>query len=152
MEVAMASTNEEVVKRYAAASSAGDLETLAALRTPDWKADWPQSGEHVPSSEAELAVRRAYPGGAPVTRLERLVGSEDRFVVTPSNTVARIVGSGDAWWGEWRIAYPDGIDYHCVALLELRDGLVRRETVYWAAPFDAPGWRAPWVQVRKDPA
>ena len=144
--------NEEVVHRYAQASAAGDLDALAALRAPDWTAEWPQSGEYVPSSEAELSVRRAYPGGVPVTRLERLVGSEDRWVVTPSNTMARIVGSGDTWWGEWRIAYPDGIDYHCIALLELRDGLVRRETVYWAAPFDAPGWRAPWVRRRDEPA
>lgn len=146
----MALSNEDVVHRYAEASAAGDLDGLAALRAPDWTAEWPQSGEHIPSSESELSVRRAYPGGAPVTRLERLVGSEDRWVVTPSNTVARIGGSGDTWWGEWRIAYPDGIDYHCVALLELRDGLVRRETVYWATPFDAPGWRAPWVKRREE--
>jgi len=53
----MPSSNEEVVHRYAEASAAGDLEGLAALRTPDWTAEWPQSGEYVPSSEAELSVR-----------------------------------------------------------------------------------------------
>ena len=42
--------------------------------------------------------------------------------------------------------YPDGSSYHVIDLIELRDGLVWRETVYWAAPFEAADWRAPWVQ------
>ena len=29
--------------------------------------------------------------------------------------------------------------------MELRDGQVYREVVYWAVPFDAPSWRSPWV-------
>ena len=56
------------------------------------------------------------------------------------------VGSGDFWWSEWRVTYPDGGVYLVVELLELRDGLVYRETVYWASPFEAPDWRAPWVE------
>jgi hypothetical protein len=56
------------------------------------------------------------------------------------------VGSGDFWWSEWRLTYPDGAVYLVVDLLELRDGLVHRETCYWAAPFEAPDWRAPWVE------
>jgi len=43
------------------------------------------------------------------------------------------------------MTYPNGETYICVDLLELRDGTVYRETVYWAIPFEAPSWRAPWV-------
>jgi hypothetical protein len=57
----------------------------------------------------------------------------------------RVAGSGDFWWSEWRLTYPNGEVYLVVDLLELRDGLVHHETVYWASPFDAPAWRAPWV-------
>ena len=74
---------------------------------------------------------------------------EDRWVVTPSNTVVRVAGSGDFWWGEWRMTYPDGQVYLCVDLLELRDGRICRETVYWAPPFDAPDWRRPFVRARR---
>jgi hypothetical protein len=87
-----------------------------------------------------------YPGGSPVTEVTRIVGSEDQWVVTPGNTVARVAGSGDFWWSEWRVTYPNGDVYLVVDLLELRDGLVHRETAYWAAPFEAPEWRAPWVE------
>lgn len=62
------------------------------------------------------------------------------------------MGSGDYWWSEWRVAYPDGSQYLCVGLLELKDGLIHREIVYWAAPFDAPDWRAPWVERSQEAA
>ena len=74
------------------------------------------------------------------------MGAEDHWVVTPGNTVLKVAGSGDFWWSEWRVTYRDGSVYLCVDLIELRDDLVYRETVYWAAPFEAPDWRAPWVE------
>ncbi len=139
-------TNEEVVRRYAAASAAADLPALAELRDGDWSVDWPQSAERVHGSEAFAEIVRHYPGGAPRTELTRIVGSEDRWVVTPGNTVLRVAGSGDFWWCEWRMTYPDGVVYLCVDLLELRDGRVHHETVYWAPPFAAPDWRRPWTE------
>ena len=74
-----------------------------------------------------------------------MVGAEDRWVVSPGNTVMRVIGSGDFWWAEWRMTYPDGSTWICVDLMELHEGKVYREVVYWALPFDAPSWRAPWV-------
>jgi hypothetical protein len=139
-------TNEEVVRRYAAVSAASDVAGLDALRHPDWSVTWPQSGEQVLSHEAFAEIVRHYPGGTPHTELTRVVGTEDRWLVTPSNTIVRVAGSGDFWWCEWAMTYPDGGSYLCVDLLELRDQRVLHEIVYWATPFDAPDWRAPWVQ------
>ena len=139
-------TNEAIVHDYAAASASNDLEALARLRHPDWMVEWPQSGERVHSSESFAAMVNAYPGGRPQVEVSRIVGSEDRWVVTPGNTVLRVGGSGDFWWGEWRMTYPDGQEYQVVGLIELRDGLVHRETVYWAPPFEAPDWRRPFVE------
>lgn len=141
----MARTNEDVVRDYARASVELDLEALAALRHPDWMVMWPQSGERVTSSDSFAEIIRSTPGGSPRTDVERIVGGEDRWVVTPGNTVIRVAGTGDAWWAEWIVTYPDGQPYHCVDLLELRDGRVYREVVYWAPPFAAPDWRRPFV-------
>ena len=138
-------TNEEIVRRYAAASAASDLDALTGLRHPEWFVEWPQSGEMVHSNEAFAEIVRNYPGGRPTTELTRIVGAEDRWVFTPGNTLMRIVGSGDFWWSEWRMTYPDGVSYVCVDLIELLDGKVYREVVYWAMPFEAPQWRSPWV-------
>jgi ketosteroid isomerase-like protein len=138
-------TNEEIVTRYAAASAARDLEALPGLRHADWMVFWPQSGEEVHGSENFAEIIANYPGGAPATEITRIVGSEDQWVVTAGNTVLRVAGSGDFWCSEWRLTYPNGDVYLVVDLIELRDGLVHRETCYWAAPFEAPTWRAPWV-------
>jgi hypothetical protein len=139
-------TNEEVVRRYLETSASKDFGALASLRHPDWQSLWPQSGERVVGHAHWAEMAQSYPGGEPEVILDRLVGSEDRWVVTPGNTVSRVAGTGDFWWGEWRMRYPDGKVYQCVALLELHDGLVWRETVYWAEPFDPPDWRRQLVE------
>jgi hypothetical protein len=140
-------TNEEVVREYARASAELELRTLERLRHADWSVRWPQSGERVSDSSSFAEIVHRYPGGRPTTKVERIIGGEDRWVVTPGNTVLREAGTGDAWWGEWVMTYPDGQVYHCVDLIQLRDGLVYRETAYWAPPFDAPDWRRPFVEV-----
>jgi len=138
-------TNEDVVRGYVQATVAGDLEAQTMARHRDWSVQWPQSDERVVSEDAYSQIIRNYPGGAPTSRITRIAGSEDRYVVTPSGTVARVAGIGDFWVGEWEVSYPDGVTYLCVDLMELRGGFIWRETVYWAPRFDAPAWRNPWV-------
>lgn len=145
-------TNEEVVHGYVRATVAGDLNGQAALRHPDWTVDWPQSDERVVDQDAYGQIISNYPGGAPTSRITRIAGTEDRFVVTPSGTLARIAGQGDFWVGEWEVAYPDGVTYLCVDLMELSGGSIRHETVYWAPRFDAPAWRGQWVVRRHEAA
>jgi hypothetical protein len=139
-------TNEECVREYGAAMAEFDLETLRRLRHPEWSVYWPQSGERVHGTENFADIIRNYPGGMPKTEVQRIVGAEDRWFVTPGNTVLKVVGSGEFWWAEWRVTYPNDEVYFSVTLMELRDGLVFHETTYWAAPFEAPAWRAPWVE------
>ena len=140
-------SNEEVARRYAEAATTNNHDALEALRHPDWQVMWPQSGEQVVGSSDFHTIVENYPGGQAKTQIRRIVGSEDRWVVTPGNTVLRIAGSGDFWWGEWSVTYPDGRSYLCIDLFELRDGKVWRETVYWAEPFEAPDWRRQWVRL-----
>lgn len=33
-----------------------------------------------------------------------------------------------------------------IKFFELRDGKIVRETDYWPEPYDAPEWRAQWVE------
>ena len=146
------STNEDIARAYAEAACQFDVAVQDKLRHPGWQASWPQSGERVISKENYRRIVESYPGGRPVGHVQRVVGAEDRWVVTGANTIQRIAGSGDFWWSEWRMTYPDQRTYDCVQLLELRDGLVWRETVYWAEPFAAPDWRSSWVSGPDDAA
>ncbi len=139
-------SNETVVREYAAALATGDQEALGRMRHAEWTSDWPQSGERLRGHATAVALDAAYPGGRPAVRPQRTVGSEDRWVMTPLYQLQRIVGTGDAWWADGTVSYPDGSVWRLAMLLELRDGRVHRETTYFAEPFEAPAWRAPFVE------
>jgi hypothetical protein len=139
-------TNEEVVRAYALASVANDNAALADLRHPEWTVEWPQSGERVRGSENFAWITTNYPGGSPEKLPGRVVGSGDRWVLSPSNTMVRVAGEGEAWWGEWQITYPDGGVWYCTSLMQLRNGKIYRETVYWGTRLEAPEWRAGKVE------
>jgi hypothetical protein len=139
-------SNEDIVRRYLAAQTAHDFGTLRALRDPDWMVEWPQSGERVRGDANDRAIMENWPGGTPNGLDVRVVGSEDRWVTTPLNTVHRVVGSGDFWWMDGTTAYPDGSTWFISGLIELRRAKLFRETWYFGPPFDAPAWRAAWVE------
>lgn len=140
-------TNEEIVRRYAEAVANHDFDTLDRLRHEGWTAYWPQSGEVLHGSLNDRRMMEAYPGGMPKLETRRLVGSEDRWAVSPLGGVYRVAGEGENWWSESAMTYPDGSTWLTLALIELRDGKVWRETVYWAQPFEPPAWRAAFVEI-----
>ena len=139
-------TNEEVVRAYADAVTRWDFDEMARMRHPEWTSVWPQSGEVVSSSAADRKIVESYPGGQAKVVPHRLVGTEDRWAVSPLGGVYRMAGEGENWWAEWEMVYPDGKTWFTITLIELRDGKVWRETVYWAEPFAAPEWRAQFVR------
>lgn len=139
-------TNEEIVRRYMEAHKSHDYDVLEPLRHKDWINDWPQSGERIRGHANDRSIHEAYPGGLPDVQGLRLVGSEDRWVMSPTFTFQRIVGNGDHWWGAGVGVYPDGSTWHVAMLLELRDGQVYRETWYFAPPLEPADWRKAWVE------
>lgn len=134
-------TNRDLVRRYLEANARNDLDALESMRALDWEHRWPATGEIVRSNAAYRELRARYPGGYPSFDPVRVIGSEDRYIVSPANTVVRVAGSGDVWIGEARMRYADGSDWYGVKLLELEHGLVRRETDYWAEVSEPPAWR-----------
>jgi hypothetical protein len=44
------------------------------------------------------------------------------------------------------IDYGDGQVFDVVVISELRDGKMWRDRWYFAEPFEAPEWRAQWVE------
>jgi hypothetical protein len=139
-------SNEEIAFRYIAAHKAHDYETVDALRHPDWTEEFPQTGERIRGAANDRAVMDNWPGGLPEALEVRVVGSEDRWVMTPAFTIERVVGSGDSWWFDGTADYPDGSHWFLAGLAELRDGRVFKETWYFAPPLEAPAWRARWVE------
>jgi hypothetical protein len=113
--------------RHWAASAAGDLETEHAIYQEDAVCDYPQSGERIQGRRNLQALRGHHPS-------------------KPSGfTVLRLLGRGELWVTEYLITYTSGPVY-TVSVMEFRDGKVAHETQYFAEAFQAPAWRAQWVE------
>ncbi len=97
------------------------------LRHEDYVMEMPQSGERIRGRDRMRAFQEAYPN-------------------PPTITPRRVAGSGDVWVIEGRSDYGDGQIYHVAMIVEFRDGRIWRDTRYYAEPFEAPAWRAQWVE------
>jgi ketosteroid isomerase-like protein len=115
------------IDRHWAASAAGDQVVEHEIYHDDAVCTYPQSGEVIRGRHNLQALRSHHPG------------KPSGFVVR------RITGEGNLWVTEYAIDY-QGKSAFTVSIMEFRDGKVSRETQYFADPFDAPAWRAQWVE------
>ncbi|RYV49876.1 nuclear transport factor 2 family protein [Pengzhenrongella frigida] len=118
--------NRQVVERLIACLNDNEIHLMDELFHEDAVMDWPQSGEKVVGADNRRAIYGAFPQ-------------------LPTITKRRIVGAGDLVVLEASLDY-GGPVYKTVFIFELRDGKIARETAYWAEPFEAPAWRAAWVE------
>ena len=122
----MSTPNEAVIERLIACINDRHIEVMDELFHDDATMDWPQSRERV----AGAANRRAIYGA---------------FPQLPTITPRRMLSAGDLVTLEATLDY-DGPKYETVFIFELDDGRIRKETAYWSEPFEAPEWRADWVE------
>ena len=97
----------------------------------DYVMEMPQSGEAIRGRENLRRFQQAYPGGAPSIRLRRVLVRDGLWV-------AELVND-----------YGDGRVFDVARILELKDGKIWRDRRYYAEPFEAPEWRARWVERAK---
>lgn len=115
------------IERHWSASAVGDQDTEHDIYADDVICDYPQSGERIIGRQNLQALRSHHPG-------------------KPSGfRVIRILGSSNLWITEYTITYQSRPVY-TVSIMEFGSGKVVRETQYFADPFEAPAWRAKWVQ------
>jgi ketosteroid isomerase-like protein len=123
-----------------------DHDGMGKVVAEDFIQEWPQSGERIRGFANVRAVLANYPG-LPDVDVQRVRGSEDRWLLTPSFTLLRVTGTGDQYTTESLVRYPNGETWHSVSIFEFRDGKIARETSYFAAPFPPAKWRSPWVEA-----
>ncbi len=96
------------------------------FRHEDFVMEMPQSGERIRGREKMREFQGAYP--AP-----------------PSMRLRRVLVRDGLWVAEVVSDY-DGQIFYYVSVVELKDGKMWRDTRYYAEPFEAPEWRAQWVE------
>jgi hypothetical protein len=105
-----------------------------ALRHEDYAMEMPQSGERIRGPENMRAFQTAFATEStpPSIRIRRVLVREGLWVVEVVND-----------YGEGRV-------YNVVLIVELKVGKWWRDTRYYAEPFEAPAWRAQWVEQMED--
>src|SRR5262245_9212258 len=83
---------------------------------------------HGRTDHGRMNVRLWFP------RIERLAANSEKVQVV-----------------EGRSDYGGGLVSHVANVVEFRDGKIWRETRYYAQPFEAPAWRAQWVERLEEP-
>jgi hypothetical protein len=97
------------------------------LRHQDYVMEMPQSGESIQGRKKMRAFQAAYPA-PPSIQLRRVLVRDGLWVVEGVND------------------YGGGRVFDVVLIIELKDGKMWRDRRYYAEPFEAPEWRAQWVE------
>ncbi len=118
----------QILEAVWSALGIGDWDTAASYLHEDYVQEWPQSGERIVGAENAMAVNHGFPGGLPEMSFRRVLASGDLAVL------------------ETQLRYADGSRWRGVSIAEFRDGKIVKETDYFTQPFDAPQWRAQWVE------
>ena len=119
---------KDTVEALIATLNAGNVDGMDAVFHEDAVMEWPQSGERIVGRDNAIAINQNFPGGLPTMRFRRTLAGGDLAVL------------------EIELTYADGSRYLGVSVIELQDGKVVKETDYFAQPFQAPQWRAQWVE------
>jgi len=109
-------------------STGSRAEVYEANHPDDYVMEMPQSGERIRGRENLRKFQEAYPGGAPSLKLRRVLVRDGLWVVE----AVYERGGGQV--------------FNMVTVLELKDGKIWRDRRYYAEPFEAPEWRAQWVE------
>ena len=96
------------------------------LRHEDYVMEMPQSGERIRGRDTMRAFQEAY-------------------LHPPSIQMRRVLVRDNLWVMELVSDYGGQI-YNVTLIWELRGGKIFRDTRYYAEPFEAPEWRAQWVE------
>jgi hypothetical protein len=97
------------------------------IRHEDYTMEMPQSGERIRGRENMRAFQEAFPN-------------------PPSIKLRRVLVRDGLWVLEGVNDYGGGQVLNVVAIIELRDGKMFRDTRYYGEPFEAPQWRTQWVE------
>ena len=100
------------------------------IRHDDYVMEMPQSGERIRGRENMREFQRVFAtySNPPTIRLRRVVVRDGLWILEGVND------------------YGGGRVFTIVAVFELKEGKIWRDTRYYAEPFDAPEWRADLVE------
>lgn len=140
-------TPRELLTAFFEAMNRRDIDAALGLVHPEFVEHYPQSGEFIKGRANVRATIENYPGGiGEIVGDPVYHGRDEEWALTPNYQVVRITDAGVTGSAVLKIRYSDGSEWWMVTLFEVMDDLLYRQTSFFAEPFEAPEWRAQWVE------
>ncbi|MBC7875685.1 MAG: nuclear transport factor 2 family protein [Anaerolineales bacterium] len=120
--------NKQLVESFWKTMATNDFYAVAQLLHDDYILEWPQSSERIRGLANFTAINTYYPAEGKWTfQINHIVADGD-IVVTDVNI-------------------SDGTRQdRAITFSTLRDGKIWKQIEFWPEPFEAPAWRANWVE------
>jgi hypothetical protein len=118
--------NRDALERYIEAIGRQDSDVMAELVHEDYVEEYPQSGERIRGKQNALSILQNYPS------LPNVI--EHSYALSVDLGVLKLT-----------LDY-DGQRIYACQVIDFEDGKAKRARAYFAEPFEAPEWRARWVE------
>ena len=119
---------KRIVEEFWGTMETNDFYAAAQLLHDDYILEWPQSGECIRGRDNFAALNTAYPAAETWHFKINQIVAEDASVVTD-------------------VSVTDGRRTdRAITFSTIRDGKIWKQVEFWPEPFEAPTWRAQWVE------
>jgi len=120
--------NKQVVEGFWAAMQTNDFKAAGEFLHDDYLLEWPQSGERIRGRANFVAINESYPAhGRWEFSVQNIIAEGDQVVSDVGVTDGVILG-------------------RAITFSTVQDGSIIRQIEFWPDPFEAPAWRAKWVE------
>jgi hypothetical protein len=140
----------EVLELWLKGLSEGEWEPFIDHLHPDYTETYPQTGEVFKGRENFKALVEAWPNLPAADEVEIMGPQEPKVTVVRSpmplgQPVIHVTEGDGRFSAQTHVRYPDGSEFILISLGRMEDGLIRENTLYWAAPEEPAEWRKPFV-------
>ena len=121
-------SNKQILENFWATMETNDFHAASQLLHDDYILEWPQSGEHILGRNNFTAINTNYPAeGKWHFQIDHILAEGDMVVTDVNVTDGTIVG-------------------RVITFSTIRDEKIWKQVEFWPDPFEAPKWRAKWIQ------
>ncbi len=120
--------NKQLIENFWATMASNDFYAVAELLHDDFILEWPQSGERIRGRDNFAAINTFYP-------------TEGKWTFH----INHLIAEGSIIFSD--VSVSDGKrNDRCLTISTIQDGKIWKQVEFWPEPFNAPSWRAKWVE------
>lgn len=120
--------SKQIMETFWKTMESNDFHAVAELLHDDFTLEWHQSGEMIRGRENFAKINTAYPANGKWHFSINSIITEGDHVVTDVSVTDGVVKD------------------RVITFSTIRDGKIWKQIEFWPEPFEAPEWRAQWVE------